>query len=66
MKLNFFDKILMLINLILIFAQMLIMGTFGDFHLFPLLNILVPIFALINLIFLFIGFSFLNGHLFYS
>ena len=51
MKLNFFDKILMLINLILIFAQMLIMGTFGDFHLFPLLNILVPIFALVNLIF---------------
>ena len=51
MKLNFFDKILMLINLILIFTQMLIMGTFGDFHLFPLLNILVPIFALVNLIF---------------
>ena len=51
MKLNFFDKILMLINLILIFAQMLIMGIFGDFHLFPLLNILVPIFALVNFIF---------------
>ena len=48
----------MLINLILIFAQMLIMGIFGDFHLFPLLNILVPIFALVNLIFYLLDFHF--------
>tara|TARA_B100001741_G_scaffold295796_1_gene279166 strand:+ start:249 stop:1298 length:1050 start_codon:yes stop_codon:yes gene_type:complete len=51
MKLNFIDKILIIINSILIFFQMLLMGTFGDFHYFPLLNILVPIFALVNLIF---------------
>ncbi len=51
MKLNFFSKILMLINLILIFVQMLLMGTLGDFYHYPLLNTLVPIFALINLFF---------------
>ena len=51
MKLNFFDKILMLFNSILTFFQMLLMGTFVDFHYFPLLNILVPILAFINLFF---------------
>ncbi len=41
----------MLFNSILIFFQMLLMGTFVDFHYFPLLNILVPILAFINLFF---------------
>ncbi len=51
MKLNFFHKILILVNSIFIFLQMLLIGTFGDFYHYPLLNILIPFFVLVNLIF---------------
>ena len=51
MKLNFFDKILLFINLILLILQLFLMGTFGGFYIFPLLNLLVPVIVFINLVF---------------
>lgn len=51
MKLNFVSKVIMLINLAIVILQLLLMGTFWDFYDYPFLNLMVPILAVINLIF---------------
>lgn len=51
MKLNFLDKVLLLVNSILLTAQIFLMGTFGGFFIFPLFNLLVPIIVFVNLVF---------------
>ena len=51
MKLNFLSKILMLINLVLLTLQLFLMDTFWYFYHYPSLNLMVPVIALINLIF---------------
>ena len=51
MKLNFLSKILMLINLVLLILQLFLMDTFWEFYHYPFLNLMVPIIAVINLIF---------------
>ncbi|MEC8397073.1 MAG: endonuclease/exonuclease/phosphatase family protein [Bacteroidota bacterium] len=51
MKLNFLLKVLMLINLILLILQLFVMGTFWDFYQYPLLNLMVPVIAVINIFF---------------
>lgn len=51
MKLNLLSKILMLINLLLLTLQLFLMDTFWDFYHYPFLNLMVPVIALINVIF---------------
>ena len=51
MKLNFLSKILMLINLVLLILQLFLMDTFWEFYHYPFLNLMVPMIAVINLIF---------------
>ena len=51
MKLNFLDKVLLPVNFILLTVQLILMGTFGGFFTFPLFNLLVPIIAFVNLVF---------------
>ena len=52
MKLNFIQKILMLLNSFLLILQLFLMGTFWDFYQYPFLNLMVPFIALINIFFL--------------
>jgi endonuclease/exonuclease/phosphatase family metal-dependent hydrolase len=51
MKLNFVSKVLILINLVLLILQLFLMDTFWDFFQYPFLNLMVPVIAVINLIF---------------
>lgn len=53
MKLNFVSKILLVINIILLTLQLFLMGAFWDFFRYPFLNLMVPIIALINILFFF-------------
>ncbi len=51
MRLNFLSKIIMLINLILLTLQLFLMGVFWEFYHYPILNLMVPVIALINVLF---------------
>ncbi len=51
MKLNFFEYLLLFINGMLLFFQLMLMGTFPSFFDFSVLNLFVPIVVLINLFF---------------
>ena len=51
MKLNFALKIVTLINFISLTLQLFLMGTFWDFYSYPFLNLMVPVIALVNLLF---------------
>ena len=51
MGLNFLSKIIMLINLILLTLQLFLMDVFWEFYHYPILNLMVPVIALINVLF---------------
>ena len=51
MGLNFLSKIIMLINLILLTLQLFLMDVFWEFYNYPILNLMVPVIAFINVLF---------------
>lgn len=51
MKLNFFEYLLLLVNFLLLFFQLMLMGTFPSIFDFSVLNLFVPIVVLVNLFF---------------
>jgi endonuclease/exonuclease/phosphatase family metal-dependent hydrolase len=51
MKLTFFEKLLLLINCLLLVFQMMLMGSIPSFFEFSILNLFVPVVILINIAF---------------
>ena len=49
MKLSFFEKLLLIVNVILLVFQLMLMGSIPSFFSFSILNLFIPIVILINL-----------------
>jgi len=53
MKLNFFEKLLLTLNVFFLIFQLMLMGSIPSFFSFSILNLFVPVVVLINLLFFF-------------
>ncbi len=51
MKSSFFEKALVLLNALLLFFQLMLMGTIPSLFNFPILNLFIPLLIVINIIF---------------